>query len=67
MRERHWLLVAAAFGFLAVSAGAFGAHVLEASDDARGARLFETGARYQMWHALAMLGALALRRAHWLR
>ena len=49
-------------GFTAVAAGAFGAHGLESAGDARGAGLVETGSRYQMWHALAMLACLASRR-----
>jgi uncharacterized membrane protein YgdD (TMEM256/DUF423 family) len=62
MRERAWLTVAAALGFMAVAAGAFGAHGLEAVGNTRGAGLVETGARYQMWHALALLACLAQAR-----
>ncbi len=62
MGERQWLVIAAAWGLVAVAAGAFGAHGLEAAGDVRGAGLIETGSRYLMWHALAMLGCLALRR-----
>lgn len=57
-----WLLLAAINGFLAVAAGAFGAHTLQGALDAAALQTFETGARYQMYHALAMgLAALALR------
>src|SRR5262245_55536052 len=57
-----WLLLAAANGFLAVAAGAFGAHALQAALDAPALQTFETAARYHMYHALAMgLAALALR------
>ncbi|MCB9966919.1 MAG: DUF423 domain-containing protein [Geminicoccaceae bacterium] len=46
---------------LAVGAGAFGAH---GAGDERAAGLIETAARYQMWHALAMiLVAIALPAA----
>jgi uncharacterized membrane protein YgdD (TMEM256/DUF423 family) len=62
MGERAWLAGAAALGLAAVAAGAFGAHGLEAAGDGRGAGLVETGARYQMWHALAMLACVAARR-----
>ena len=59
-----WLLIAAINGFLAVAAGAFGAHGLQGRLDAHGLQVFETGARYQMYHALAMgLAALAMRGA----
>ncbi len=41
--------------FLAVAAGAFGAHALRARLSAELLAAFETGARYQMYHALALL------------
>lgn len=59
-----WLVIAAINGFLAVAAGAFGAHGLQGRLDAHSLEVFETGARYQMYHALAMgLSALAMRGA----
>ncbi|HEY3778628.1 MAG TPA: DUF423 domain-containing protein [Rhizomicrobium sp.] len=55
-----WLIVAAANGFLAVLAGAFAAHGLARYLDPHALATFETGARYQTYHALAMgLAALA--------
>ena len=60
MQQRSWIATAALSGLLAVAAGAFAAHGFDAAGDAHGARLFEIGARYQMWHALAMLACLAL-------
>jgi uncharacterized membrane protein YgdD (TMEM256/DUF423 family) len=60
----NWLLVAAINGFIAVAAGAFGAHGLQGKLDAHAMSVFETGARYQMYHALAIgLAALAARDA----
>jgi uncharacterized membrane protein YgdD (TMEM256/DUF423 family) len=57
-----WLVIAAINGFVAVAAGAFGAHGLQGKLDAHSLEVFETGARYQMYHALAMgLAALAIR------
>jgi uncharacterized membrane protein YgdD (TMEM256/DUF423 family) len=57
-----WLLIAAINGFLAVAAGAFGAHGLQGRLDAHAMQVFETGARYHMYHALAIgLAALAAR------
>jgi len=57
-----WLLIAAINGFLAVAAGAFGAHGLQGRLDAHALTVFETGARYQMYHALAIgLAAFAAR------
>jgi uncharacterized membrane protein YgdD (TMEM256/DUF423 family) len=59
-----WLLIAAINGFLAVAAGAFGAHGLQGKLDPHHLEVFETGARYQMYHALAMgVAALAMRGA----
>jgi len=48
---------------LAVAAGAFGAHALRDRLDARALEVFDTGARYHMYHALAMVlcGLLAAR------
>jgi uncharacterized membrane protein YgdD (TMEM256/DUF423 family) len=40
---------------LAVAAGAFAAHGLRERLDARALEIFETGARYHMYHALAMI------------
>ena len=42
-------------GLLAVAAGAFGAHALKARLPADLLAVFETGARYQMFHALGLL------------
>ena len=45
------------FGFLAVAAGAFGAHALRERLAPDLLAVFETGARYQMYHSLALLAA----------
>ena len=52
---------------LAVAAGAFAAHGLRERLDARSLEVFETGARYHMYHALAMIfaGLLAARTPGW--
>ncbi|MCK6484247.1 MAG: DUF423 domain-containing protein [Phycisphaerae bacterium] len=54
---RAWIAVAAANGFIAVAAGAFGAHALKErlAPDLRD--IFDLAARYQIIHALAMLAA----------
>ena len=57
-----WLLLAAINGFLAVAAGAFGAHGLQGKLDAAALQVFETAARYHMYHALAMGLAAVLTR-----
>jgi uncharacterized membrane protein YgdD (TMEM256/DUF423 family) len=49
---------------VAVAAGAFAAHALRERLDARALEVFETGARYHMFHALAMIACgLAMARA----
>ena len=71
-RSNRWLLTAALLGGLAVAGGAFGAHGLKAHFAADGEMSpaneqmlahWETAARYQMYHALALLavGLLAAR------
>jgi uncharacterized membrane protein YgdD (TMEM256/DUF423 family) len=52
--------LAALSGFLAVAFGAFAAH---GAKDARAVELLHTGSLYQMTHALAVFGWLALRKA----
>jgi len=59
-----WLVVSAVNGFLAVAFGAFAAHGLAARLDAQALQVFETGARYHMYHALALgIAAIAMRGA----
>lgn len=59
-----WLLIAAVNGFISVAAGAFGAHGLQSRLDPHALTVFETGARYQMYHALAIgIAAIASRNA----
>ncbi|MDX2089171.1 MAG: DUF423 domain-containing protein [Kofleriaceae bacterium] len=52
-------------GALAVAAGAFGAHGLREKLEPRALEIFETAARYQMYHALAMIlcGVITTRSA----
>ena len=52
---------------IAVAAGAFAAHALKARLEPRALEVFETGARYQMYHALAMIlcGLLAAAKPGW--
>jgi uncharacterized membrane protein YgdD (TMEM256/DUF423 family) len=52
---RLFLLLGALSGLSSVAAGAFGAHALRQRLDERLLAVFETGARYQMFHALALL------------
>lgn len=58
-------LCGAASGFVAVAAGAFGAHGLRNTLSAELLKVFDTGARYQMYHALALVlvASLPMTRA----
>ena len=52
----HGFAVAGAISaFIAVAAGAFGAHALREALPADRLQVFETAARYQMFHAIALL------------
>jgi uncharacterized membrane protein YgdD (TMEM256/DUF423 family) len=60
---RIFLAIAAILGGLSVAAGAFASHALKQQLSASSLSIFETGARYQMYHALALLAvALLLTR-----
>jgi uncharacterized membrane protein YgdD (TMEM256/DUF423 family) len=61
---RIFLATAAIFGGLSVAGGAFASHALKDKLTDRALAIFETGARYQMYHALALLlVALLFNRA----
>lgn len=51
-----FVILGAVLGGIGVAAGAFGAHALKAQLEPRMLEVFETAARYQMYHALALLG-----------
>jgi len=53
--RRPFLFFGSLFAGLGVVLGAFGAHALEARVTAELVATFETGVRYQMYHALALL------------
>lgn len=63
MNRTFWML-GCAFGFVAVAAGAFGAHALRSRLGPELLVVWETAARYQMYHALALLG-VALAAGRW--
>jgi uncharacterized membrane protein YgdD (TMEM256/DUF423 family) len=50
-----WAAAGAINAFLAVTCGAFGAHALRRRLGADRLTVFETGARYHMFHALALI------------
>jgi len=73
--DRVFTVAGALSALVAVAAGAFGAHALRSKASADLLAVFETGARYQMYHALALLAvawavtrwpAAPVRAAGWL-
>ena len=72
---RRFVVLGSGFALLGVAGGAFGAHSLKTILAPDMLAVFETGIRYQMYHALALLfvglaeeraGSLWIRRAGWL-
>ena len=64
--ERTFAALGAVSAFLAVAAGAFGAHGLRQRLSADMLAVFEIAVRYQMYHALALL-AVSLAQTRWPR
>ena len=66
--DRTFLLIGALAGFTGVTLGAFGAHALRGRLSPEMLVVFETGVRYQMYHALAIIatGLIAARMGGWL-
>ena len=58
--DKTFLLIGAVFGALGVGLGAFGAHGLRSRLSPEMLAVFETGVRYHMYHALAILLVAAL-------
>ena len=58
------IAIAAIFGLISVIAGAAGTHALRDTLDAGALRTFETAARFQMYHALALI-AIGILSIHW--
>ncbi len=66
--DRTFLLIGALAGFTGVTLGAFGAHALRGRLSPEMLAVFETGVRYQIYHALAIIatGLIAARMGGWL-
>jgi uncharacterized membrane protein YgdD (TMEM256/DUF423 family) len=62
--DRLFFGVGALSALISVAAGAFGAHALRARLTAEYLAVFETAARYQMYHALGLL-AVAWATTRW--
>jgi uncharacterized membrane protein YgdD (TMEM256/DUF423 family) len=50
-----FFILGCGFAFLGTAAGAFGAHSLKATLEADRLMVFETGVRYQMYHAFGLI------------
>ena len=59
VQVRAWMALASLSGLMAVAAGAFGAHGVA---DPQAKAWLQTGAQYQMVHALAVFGCFAVWR-----
>ena len=62
--SRVLIMAGGILGLLGVVAGAMGVHALRDTLDARALSTFETGVRFQMYHALALL-AVGLLAGQW--
>ena len=58
MTARFFMIFASLSGFLAVAAGAFGAHALKKRLSPDMLNVFEVGVRYQMYHAFALMAVV---------
>ena len=56
--DRVFMFLGALFGFIGVAAGAFGAHFLKDRLAPEMLAPFDTGAKYQLIHALALMAAV---------
>ena len=57
MVDRRFFILGAVLALIGVAAGAFGAHGLETRISEDMLAVFETGVRYQMYHALGLIAA----------
>lgn len=53
--DRWYGAAGAVLGAVGVAMGAFGAHALRSRVEARQLEIWDTAARYQLWHALALV------------
>lgn len=59
--DRAFLVIASVLGFIGVALGAFGSHALRARRSPERVSQFDTGVRYQLWHALALFAVVLVR------
>ena len=69
LQSHIWTRISALYGFLGVSAGAFGAHALKNRLSEDLLAIFETGSRYCLVHAIVLFAisvSLQKQPNHWL-
>lgn len=59
--SRSLIFFGCLYGFLGVTLGAFGSHLLKNRLSLEMLQIYEIGVRYQMYHALALVGAGIMR------
>jgi uncharacterized membrane protein YgdD (TMEM256/DUF423 family) len=64
-QAQRFVLLGSISAFLAVAAGAFGAHALKTRLTPDHLAAFETAARYQMYHAFALFVSASLTQRGW--
>ena len=52
---RLWIIIGSLLAALCVLVGAFGAHGLKSRVSSEDLQIFETGVKYQMYHALGLI------------
>ena len=57
MGTSRWVAIGAVLGAIGVAMGAFGAHALKTRLDAERLAVWETAARYELVHAVALIAA----------
>jgi len=55
MRDKRWIATGSFLAFLAVLAGAFGAHGLKTRLEPEALDIYQVAVRYQMYHSLALI------------
>jgi len=61
--DKTWFALGTGLALIGVGLGAFGAHALRVRLSVDALAIFETGVRYQMYHAIALLAvAFAIQR-----
>lgn len=53
--DKRFLIAGSSFGLISIIIGAFGAHALQSVLDQTQLNTFETGVKYQMYHALLLM------------